>query len=360
MKLAALENGIWHASFEDTSGNRRVISLRTADRGIAETVAAALVELSAPTTGSAAPTVEKVFRDWIVEKQAEVGPATLDFYRQTANDFLEFLDKRASDDIQAISRSDIVAYRGVLSRRLHAKTVNHRIKTLRMVFEFAVRERHIWENPATHVRGIRNNEPRVRRPFTIEEVRKLLAVADPEWGTLIKLGLYTGQRLGDLARLTWANVNLEKGVIELTARKMDKHVVIPMAPPLAEHLRAFKRPNAAPGAPVLPLAFKAVQSCCGRVGTLSNRFAFLMAKAELRPATPHHVLLNRGRDGKRQRNELSFHCLRHTAVTLLKEAGVPQAVTMELIGHDSPEISQHYTHVGIEALKKAAAALPEV
>jgi integrase len=67
-----------------------------------------------------------------------------------------------------------------------------------------------------------------------------------------------------------------------------------------------------------------------------------------------------GRDGKRQRNELSFHCLRHTAVTLLKEAGVPQAVTMELIGHDSPEISQNYTHVGIEALKKAAAALPEV
>jgi hypothetical protein len=32
---------------------------------------------------------------------------------------------------------------------------------------------------------------------------------------------------------------------------------------------------------------------------------------------------------------------------------------MELIGHDSPEISQNYTHVGIEALKKAA-ALPEV
>jgi integrase len=83
-----------------------------------------------------------------------------------------------------------------------------------------------------------------------------------------------------------------------------------------------------------------------------------MAKAELRPAAPHHILLNRGRDGKRQRNELSFHCLRHTAVTLLKEAGVPQAVTMALIGHDSPEISQHYTHVGDEALKKACATLP--
>jgi integrase len=360
MKLAALENGIWHASFEDTAGNRRVISLRTADRGIAETVAAALVELSAPVTGPGAPTLEKVFRDWIVEKQAEVGPATLDFYSQTTNDFLEFLGTRASDDIQTIGRSDIVTYRGVLSRRLSAKTVNHRIKTLRSIFEFAVRGRHMWENPATHVKGIRNNAPAVRRPFTIEEVRKLLEVADGEWATLIKLGLYTGQRLGDLARPTWQNVNLERGVIELTTRKTEKRLVIPMAPPLADHLRSFKRPSAAPGAPVHPIAFKAVQSCSGRVVTLSNRFAFLMAKAGLRPAAPHHILLNRGRDGKRQRNELSFHCLRHTAVTLLKEAGVPQAVTMALIGHDSPEISQHYTHVGDEALKKACATLPAV
>jgi integrase len=46
--------------------------------------------------------------------------------------------------------------------------------------------------------------------------------------------------------------------------------------------------------------------------------------------------LNRGRDGKRQRNELSFHCLRHTAVTLLKEAGIPQAVVKELIGMIRP------------------------
>ena len=149
-------------------------------------------------------------------------------------------------------------------------------------------------------------------------------------------------------------------MIQLTTGKTQKRLVIPMAPPLADHLRAFKRPNAAPGSPVNPLAFKAVQHCCGRVTTLSNRFASLMATAGLRPAAPHHVLLDRGRDGKRQRNELSFHCLRHTAVTLLKEAGIPQAVVMELIGHDSPEISQHYTQVGIEALKKAAAALPAV
>ena len=66
----------------------------------------------------------------------------------------------------------------------------------------------------------------------------------------------------------------------------------------------------------------------------------------------------KGRGGRRLGTELSFHCLRHTAVSFLKEAGVPQAVVQELVGHDSVQMSQQYTHVGIEALQKAAAALP--
>lgn len=62
----------------------------------------------------------------------------------------------------------------------------------------------------------------------------------------------------------------------------------------------------------------------------------------------------------RRKPQLSFHSLRHTAVTLLKEAGIPAAVVMELIGHDSAQMSEHYTHVGQEAMRKAAEALPDL
>jgi integrase len=206
-----------------------------------------------------------------------------------------------------------------------------------MVLEFAVRQRWLWENPARHVKAVRNHEPRVRRGFTIEEVRKLLEIADPEWRTLIKLGLYTGQRLGDLARLTWQNVDLEKKTIELTTRKTVKHLEIPIAAPLLNHLQNIKKPSATTEMPVCPEAFKMIQNCHGRAGTLCNRFG-----------------------GRRRRYDLSFHSLRHTAVTLLKEAGTSQVVAMEFIGHDSPAISMSYIHIGAEALKKAAAALPEI
>ena len=52
--------------------------------------------------------------------------------------------------------------------------------------------------------------------------------------------------------------------------------------------------------------------------------------------------------------------VRHTAVSLLKDAGMSEAVVMELVGHDSEAMSAHYTQVGAEALAKAVAALPEI
>jgi integrase len=63
---------------------------------------------------------------------------------------------------------------------------------------------------------------------------------------------------------------------------------------------------------------------------------------------------------QRASNSLSFHSLRHTAVSLLKDAGIPEGVVMELVGHDSKAMSAHCTHVGAEALEKPVAALPEI
>ena len=58
--------------------------------------------------------------------------------------------------------------------------------------------------------------------------------------------------------------------------------------------------------------------------------------------------------------DASFHSLRHTAVSLLKDAGIPDAVVMALVGHESSAMSDRYTHVGMEALVRAAESLPEI
>ena len=62
----------------------------------------------------------------------------------------------------------------------------------------------------------------------------------------------------------------------------------------------------------------------------------------------------------RERYALSFHSLRHTAVTMLHNAGVPMAVAQALTGHDSEAMHQLYISIGREALVDAATKLPNV
>jgi len=174
---------------------------------------------------------------------------------------------------------------------------------------------------------------------------------------MVLFGLYTGQRLIDIASLRRSNLNLEKNVVELTARKTSRMMSIPIAPTLRKHIERMTL-GVDRQVPLHPRAFEIVDRQ-GKSGHLSNHFAAILAKAGLREKKAHRNT-GIGRGGKRDESGLSFHSLRHTAVTLLKEAGVPHAVVQELIGHDSEQMSEHYTHVGSEALKKAANALPDV
>jgi integrase len=130
----------------------------------------------------------------------------------------------------------------------------------------------------------------------------------------------------------------------LTTRKTGKRLLIPIAPSLREHLIRLE-PDDNSRAPVHPRAFETIHAQNGRVGTLSNQFADLLVAAGLRPPQTHQSR-GIGRSGRRAGLELSFHCLRHTAVSLLKDAGVPDSVVMALVGHESAAMSHRYTHVG--------------
>jgi integrase len=79
----------------------------------------------------------------------------------------------------------------------------------------------------------------------------------------------------------------------------------------------------------------------------------LLVACGLRGPQPHR---SKGidRSGKRAGLDLSFHSLRHTAVSLLKDAGVPDAVVMALVG-DLVNIVEKILQLAVEgeAVSKA-------
>ena len=52
--------------------------------------------------------------------------------------------------------------------------------------------------------------------------------------------------------------------------------------------------------------------------------------------------------------------LRHTATSLMKNAGKSLAIVEEFLGHNSNEISRVYTHIDAESLERAAESLPDL
>jgi len=297
--------------------------------------------------------------NWLALKEAEVAPFTLVCYKKSVAKFLAYLGEAADSDISEIRKASITGFRNELLQAVSPGTVNFDLKLVQAVFRAAKAGGYLLEDPAEFVDTVRRETGRIkRRGFALDELKSVLAVADDEWRSMIKFGLYTGQRLSDIAALTWSNIDLERNVIRLTTRKTGKSLTIPMANPLRSHIVLL--PTAVnPRDPLHPRAFRVVSSKTRNAGRLSNEFVDLLASVGIRQQVSH------GKSGKgfgvrRASSELSFHSLRHTAVTLLKDAGIPQAVVQELIGHDSQQMSALYTHVGQEALAKAAAALPDI
>jgi integrase len=223
-----------------------------------------------------------------------------------------------------------------------------------MLFHTAKRDGYIVDDPSEFIDPVRSSNQKACEVFTISELNAVLSVVDTEWRSLVLFGLYTGQRLGDISMLTWDNLDLEDDLIRFIARKTQKTIIIPIAPPLRTHIDSMPISDV-PGAPLHPRAFKLYPA-----GKLSADFAKVLAQAGLREHKTYKPT-GKGRIPWRQdRHALTFHSLRHTAVSLLKDAGVPQAAVMEFVGHSSQAMSQHYTHVGMDSLKKAAASFPSL
>jgi integrase len=294
---------------------------------------------------------------WLSARQTETAPGTHRRYKDTLAKFLAFLGPRASRSLDSITKDQLTAFRDSQVALSAPATVNHALKIVRMVFRAARRDGLLFVDPAEGVRFVKHDDSFRRRPFSLHEVRSILEVANDEWRSLILFGIYTGQRLGDLCTLTWAQIDLQRSEIAITQKKTGKRLLVPIARPLYEHLLSRESGDDA-RAPVHPYAFGVFQKE-GRVGSLSNQFAEILVDAGLRSHSPHSSR-GVGRSSKRVGTELSFHSLRHTAVSLLKDAGVPDAVVQALVGHESAAMSHRYTHVGKEALSRATGSLPEL
>ena len=302
-------------------------------------------------------TIEAFFKAWLERKSLEGADRTHERYSPVVAQLLAFLGPKAKRDLVQLTSADLVEFRDHLSKRLAANTTNISVKIVRIALTQAKKDGLIDTNQADRVSLLKRERGGDRRPFTLDELKRILAVAKDQWRGMILVGLYTGLRLGDIASLTWENLDLARAEICLETSKTGRRQQIPLADPLIRHFQA--RPSVDdPTAPVFPDAF-AMKQRNRAGGSLSNQFYGILVAAGLAKARTHKST-GKGRDVARDTASLSFHCLRHTATSLLKNAGVSDSVSMDIIGHESAAISRNYTHIDDPTKRAAVNKMPDV
>jgi integrase len=301
------------------------------------------------------------FTSWLGRRRNEVSPSTHLRYGAIVRDFLSFLGPRAQDDLSTVSPSDIRQFRDFQADRMSAVSANLSVKVVRIAFKSAIRERLVAENPAAKefIDPIkRRNENQRRRAFSVPELQRLLTAAgDTEWKGLILAGLYLGQRLGDIARLRWTHIDLEHAEVSIFTEKTGRAQIIPIATPLLRFMTEELPVHDDPAAPLFPRAHESVQRL-RRVGSLSRQFHELLVRAGL--VAPEECDAKEEGSKRRIVHALSFHSLRHTMTSILKNAGVNSAIVMDVVGHQSTAISTHYTTIDSEAKRRAIERMPDI
>jgi len=298
----------------------------------------------------ASSTIRAFLDSWLKQKELEAGENTHARYATVVDQLNQYLGSGANQDITHLNAKEITGFREHLSKRVSPGTVNVSLKILRSALNQARRDGLTDVNEAERVTLLKIQKTVRRQAFSELQLRRILNTANAEWKGMILFGLYTGLRLGDIATLTWHNLDLQQNEISLTTTRTGRQQVLPLAKPLRHHIEKLSMAGD-PKTPLFPKAFATKQRSNGG-SMLSNRFHEVLVEANLVESRPH-VKTGKGRSATRAPSVLSFHSLRHTATSMLKNAGVSDSVTRDIIGHESAAVSQNYTHIDRETKRKA-------
>lgn len=298
------------------------------------------------------------------------GAKTLRQYESHASQFLAWIKEQHLTAIlmRDVSKDMAEAYAAHLVKRgLSANRFNKHIRFLELMFRALYDKGRLTVNSWETIRRKRQTA-QSRRELTIDELRRVCSTATGEMRLLLAIGIYTGLRLGDAATLRWGEVDLKRGIIRRipnkTASRNPKPIHIPIHATLAEILNEL--PQKDKGDYVLP---ETAENYLHDPSIVTNNVRALMEANGIsvhKPGTGFKTVIYKNGNEKQVHSgiracvEVGFHSLRHTFVSMCREANAPLSVVESLVGHSNPTMTRLYSHTSELAAMSAVNLLPSV
>ncbi len=209
-------------------------------------------------------------------------------------------------------------------------TINRYTAVLSATFGYAVRKlRWIAENPCRTLSKLKESSGR-DRILNDEEISRLLDACKQSKSSLlypiVLFALTTGARRGEILKLEWRHVDLEKGIAFLTETKNGRPRSVALSDPVIAELKAlYSRRNL-----VKPLVF-ASKTAFGRID-IKKGWMLAVQRAGI---TDYH-----------------FHDLRHQFATFAAGQGASNVELASAMGHRTLSMLLRYSNLDAKNSKK--------
>jgi integrase len=306
-------------------------------------------------------TVETYAKHWIENiAPASRAPISVDRYDSIVRTHI--IPGLGSIELQKLDGSAIDKF--YASRRDKADMTRRQIHAvLRMILNSAVKAKKIARNPIADI----ETTPKAKRRDEI------VVLDEPELGALLThlrghwlylptlVASATGMRRGEVLGLRWQDVDMAKGTFQLVqqVKKFRGEIVID-----ALKTKRSRRTIKVPVIAELERHRKEQLEQRLRLG-IGGRPDLVFTSALGQPLDPEQFSDAFTGKAAQVKPGLTFHCLRHTHITLLLRSGVPVHIVSARAGHAKPSITlDAYCHLlggeDNDAAKQAEAILLRV
>ena len=286
-------------------------------------------------------------RDAFLSAKSHLRPRTVQTYRKVLKRWIETLPPGLN--LRDVSADHIRPY--VLKPSLSRASQRKHYRHLNAFFNWTKKAGHL---DATPMDGV--HQPKAQRKqaafLSTADLETLLRAInahmeitedvagrspDLQWlSDMISVGVCTGLRRGELARLRWCDVDLNASLLTVRSRdgaetKSGHERQLPIAPDAADVLR---RLSAARTDELDGPVFVDRDGLPIKLSRISHRFKDMVRVARLD-------------------DRLHFHSLRHTCGSWLAMKGVPMRVIQAILGHSSVSVTERYSHLQPEVMTKA-------
>ncbi len=272
--------------------------------------------------------------------ERNMSPQTILTYESSLRDFESFFKELDGNLDWTSVDTDVI--RDWLAKMLDegkkATSVNTALSAVRSFFRFALLRKLVEKDPAHQLEGPKKSKP---LPQFVREGEMDNLLDRMEWGdnykevrarTILLLLYETGIRVSELTGLDDADVDFDAGQLKVTGKR-NKQRVVPFGEELAAAIRQY------------------VQLRNEQVSGQSAALLQTEKGERMRRAQVYTIVRNK-LSMTTTLKKRSPHVLRHSFATAMLNNGAGLESVKKLLGHQSLETTEIYTHTTFEQLKR--------